>query len=186
MVTAQLIAALLCAEPAWERVAEEDGLVLESQPVPGTSHENLRVTGTTLASPEQFIAAWWGEAKDTSASPEVVKRDVFRDTENERLYWDLLDASPASQRDYVMRLTRKGLTVEFQSVDDLRRPKGVYVRMSVRGSVTAAPDPKGARITYVVFTDVGGLIHPVFSRSAQRKASFHLVREIRRRAEKAR
>lgn len=175
---------MLCAEPAWERVTDEDGLVLESQVVPGTSHENLRVVGTTSASPEAFIAAWWGTAKDFSASPEVVKRDVFLDSENERLYWDLLNASPASDRDYVMRLKKKGLTVEFESVDDFRRPKGVYVRMSIRGSVTATPDPKGARITYVVFTDVGGMIHPAFSRSAQRKASFNLVREIRRRAEK--
>lgn len=176
---------MLCAEPAWERVTEEDGLVLETQPVPGTAHENLRVTGTTRASPEQFIAAWWGTAKDFSASPEVVKRDVYRDTENERLYWDLLDASPASARDYVMRLEKKGLTVEFETVDDVRRPKGVYVRMTIRGSVTATPDPKGARISYVVFTDVGGMIHPAFARRAQRKGSFNLVREIRRRAEKA-
>ncbi len=185
MLLAPLVAVLLCADNNWEKLSEEDGLVLEVQPISGSMLENLRVTGTTRASPEDFIKAWWGSAKDFSASPEIVKREIFLDDENERLYWDQIRASPASDRDYVMSLKKKGNTVEFQSVDDKRKPtSNDFVRMNLRGSVTAAPDPKGARITYVVFTDIGGLVPPAFARGAQRKASFNLVREIRRRAEK--
>lgn len=185
MLLLPLLAVVLSAEQVWERQAEEDGLLLETQSVPGSMAERLRVTGTTRASPEAFIAAWWGKASDFSASPEISKREILKDEENDRLYWDLINASPASDRDYVMSVKKKANTVEFKSVDDPRKPADAYVRMKLYGTVTAEPDPKGARITYTVFTDIGGLIPPTFARGAQRKASFNLVREIKKRAEKS-
>jgi hypothetical protein len=179
-----LLALLLCA--GWETVAQDDGLTIEVQPVEGSAFENLRVTGTTSASPEAYAAAWWGKASDSSASPEVAKREIFVDEPNERLYWDLVRSAPASDRDYVMHLKRNGNEITFESVDDKRKPAGDYVRMRLKGSLKVTPDPKGARITYVVFTDIGGLVPPLFARGAQRQASINLVKEIRRRAEAAR
>jgi hypothetical protein len=178
-----LLAVVLSADAAWQRVAEEDGLVLESQAVEGSSFERLRVTGTTSASPDSYMKAWWGKASDRSASPEVIKREIFSDGEDERLYWDLIHAPPASDRDYVMHLTKKGLELKFESVDDPRKPAGDYVRMKLHGTMTVAPDSKGARITYVVYTELGGAVPALFARGAQRKAALGLVKEIRRRAE---
>jgi hypothetical protein len=187
MLSALLLLAT-CAEAPWQRELEEDGLVVESQQVEGSAFENLRVTGTTTATPEQFMKAWWGKATDSSASPEIIRRELFVDQEDERLYWDQIHAPPASDRDYVMHLSKRredngAQALRFESVDDPRKPKGDLVRMKLEGALTATPTDKGARIVYVVHTDLGGAIPAFFARGAQRRSALGLVREIRRRAE---
>jgi len=191
VLTATLIAVALTAEPSWEVQTQEDGLVLDTQKVEGSSYENVRVTGTTKASPEVFWSTWWGKASDRSATPEVVKREVFVDGENERLYWDLVSAPLVSDREYVMKMTRwkddatGAFHIRFQSVADARKPpREGSVPLKLVGSVLVTPEPKGGcRFDYRMFSDVGGAVPAVFARGAQRKSSLQLSKENRRRAE---
>src|SRR4051812_9219352 len=105
MSCASLVLMLLAVEPPWERVSDEDGLVLEVQATAGA--DRLRVIGASPASAEEFARRWWALTRDTSASPEVTKRDMFIDGEDERLYYDVVRApAPVTDRDYVVRASR--------------------------------------------------------------------------------
>lgn len=186
-----LLSVALAAAPSWQKQTEEDGLVLDVQPVAGSSYERVRVTGTSKASPEVFWTIWWGKATDSSASPEVVKREILSDADAERVYWDLVTAPFISDREYVMKMTRRrdeatgALSIRFQSVSDARKPpREGSVPLLLDGSLQVTPEPKGGcRFEYVMFSDVGGAVPAVFVRGAQRKSSLTLSRENRRRAE---
>ncbi len=191
MLLAATVAVALAAEPSWERQAEEDGLVLDVQKVQGSPFERVRVSGTTKASPEIFWTTWWGKVRDSSASPEVVKREVIVDEEYERIYWDLVSAPLIADREYVMKMTRRreeangAFSVRFQTVADARKPpRDGSVPLKLEGSMVVAPEPKGgSHFEYVMFTDVGGSVPAVFARGALRKSSLSLSKENRRRAE---
>jgi hypothetical protein len=174
----------------WERLFERDGVTLEVQTVPGSGFENVRVTSTTTASPQAFIKALWGVATDSSASPEVVRREVLLDEARERLYYDVVHPPPASDRDYVMHETwaeDAGVTtLHFVTVSDPRKPvtKDLVRFGRVAGSFSAAPRAGGgSTLTYVIFTDLGGSIPAWLTRGAQRDAAKKFALEIRRRAE---
>jgi hypothetical protein len=187
---AVIVLALLTAAP-WQKVSDEDGFLLEAQAVEGSPFENLRVTTTTSVSPETFAKAQWGKATDTSASPEVAKRTLFVDEARERLYYELIRTPIVSDRDFVMRETLSSddatgaWTVKFDTVADKRAPEvpGVVRMPKVAGSVVATPSATGATVVYNVFTDVGGSVPAVFTRSTQRKNAVTWLKEIRRRAE---
>ena len=44
--------------PMWQRVSEENGLVVEVQQVAGSACENVRVRGTSTASTDTFANVW--------------------------------------------------------------------------------------------------------------------------------
>ncbi|MBL8951807.1 MAG: hypothetical protein JNK82_13580 [Myxococcaceae bacterium] len=186
-----LVGLLAGATDGWEQIAEEDGLVLSEQGVAGSRFDRVRVTGTTRASAEAMADVWWGKAEDLTSTPEVTKREVMRDDTNDRLYWDLISAPPISDRDYVMRETRRRdpatgvVTIVYKSVDDARKPSSTHVRMSLEGSFTATPLPNGGcTFTYQMHTDVGGSVPAVLTRGPQRKSALGLARENRRLAER--
>jgi hypothetical protein len=191
MFGALALVTLLSADPhAWRKLSDDDGFTLEAQDVDGSSFETLRVTCSTKATPEGFITALWGKAKDSSASPEVVQRDVFVDEARERLYHDVIRTPIVSDRDFVMHevitVSDDGTwTMKFDNVSDKRAPeKDGIVRMpKCLGTVAASPAPQGAKIVYTVFTDVGGAVPAVLTRGSQRKAAVTWLKEIRRRAE---
>lgn len=185
---------VLGAEPGgkkWERVNERDGAVLEVQEVAGSGFENIRVTCTTKVSPQDFLKALWGKAADTSANPEVVRREVLIDEEKVRRYWDLVRAPPASDRDYVLHKEwaedeRKAITMTFTTVDDPKKPpsKDLVRFGKVAGRFVAAPRPSGgSELTYVIFTDLGGAIPAWLTRGAMRESARKFVLELKRRAE---
>src|SRR5581483_8832127 len=191
MFGALALVTLLSAGPhPWRKVSDDDGFVLEAQDVDGSSFENLRVTCATTASPERFITALWGKAQDSSASPEVVKREVFVDEPRERLYHDVIRTPIVSDRDFVMHeaitVDNDGTwTMKFDNVSDARAPEkdGVVRMPKCLGTVVASPAPGGAKVVYTVFTDVGGAVPAVLTRGSQRKAAVTWLKEIRRRAE---
>lgn len=188
-----LLLLLLGAEPdkPWVRINERDGLKLEVQDVAGTGFENVRVTATTKAAPRVFMKALWGVATDSSASPEVTRREVLEDEEHFRTYYDVVHAPPASDRDYVMhevwREDRAGIiTMDFDTVDVPSKPvtKELIRFPKITGTFTIAPRAEGGSdLTYVVFTDLGGDLPAWLTRGAQREAARKFVLEIRRRAE---
>jgi hypothetical protein len=190
---AVLLAAVLAASP-WEKVSDEDGFLLEVQQADGSPFENLRVTTTTSVSPETFAKALWGKSTDTSASPEVAKRTLFVDEPRERLYYELIRTPIVSDRDFVMHETLTNddatgvWTVKFDTVTDKRGPEvpGVVRMPKVAGTVVVTPAEKGARVVYNVFSDPGGSVPAVFTRSNQRKGAVTWLKENRRRAEAAR
>ena len=184
--------AFLSSADAWSTVSTEDGMTLAVQPVSGSSHERIRVTTTTKATPAAFIDALWGKLEDRSLNPEVVKRDILEDGETARVYWDLIRSPPVTDRDYVMRSSRAldeatGVyTHRFETVSDARKKEREdIVRMVVKGSCTATPrQGGGSDVVYEVFSDVKGNIPAFLARGPGRKSALQFIREVKRRAEK--
>jgi carbon monoxide dehydrogenase subunit G len=55
--------------------------------------------------------------------------------------------------------------------------------MKLDGTLSVHPTDKGARVVYIVHTDLGGAIPAFFARAAQRRSAINIVREARRRAQ---
>jgi hypothetical protein len=95
-----------------------------------------------------------------------------------------------SDRDYVLHVklvqpAQSGrCEITFESVEDPDHPKlpGV-VRISLHGRWTVTPAADGkSLLTYVVYSDPGGGVPPLFAKSGQRDASIELVKRILARA----
>ena len=198
LVVAALLQSVGCSRPAaadgtWKTVDHQDGLTLETRAVKGSPYDRLRVTGTTSATPTQFMDALWGQAGDRSLNPEVVQRDVLEDKPDERIYWDKISAPVVSDRDYVLHMTRAldpktGVyTQRFESVtDDRRKPTSGIVRMQLDGSCTITPLASGgSSVVYEIFTDIGGSTPAFMASGAMKKSALRYVSDVRRRAEVA-
>lgn len=192
LTVAPLIAALLSQAPTtWEPVDEDDGVKLEIQPGKGSSLERVKVSGSSNASPEQFATAWWGKASDSSAHPEVVRREVLDESERERVFYDVVRAPIISDRDYVARTTKVvdpesgAVTLTFQSIDDARKPvSDRLIRMTMEAQVTFTPQPSGgSRFEYTVTSDLKGSIPSGFVSRFQRRSVMKLAQVMLRRAE---
>lgn len=183
--------ALFSNSDGWTRVSTEGDLTLWVQAVPGSSHERVRVTTATRATPTAFMDALWGKLEDRSLNPEVVKRDILEDGALQRRYWDVVRAPPVSDRDYVMQASRSldeksGVySHAFETVRDERKPERPdMVRMTVKGSCVVTPrEGGGSDVVYEVFTDVAGSIPAFLARGPGRKSALQFIREVKRRAE---
>jgi hypothetical protein len=187
---ATILVILMSASPdSWTKVAVDDGLTLESQSVEGSSYERLRVTGITKASAKAFMDAAW-DVSDTRANPEVARREMLSDGPQERVYWDLVRAAPVSDRDVILKMSRRvdargAYNARFDSISDDRKPeKDGVIRIIVRGTWHIVPLPSGgAEFTYEIYSDPAGDIPPFMVTAASRDAALRVARNARRRAE---
>ncbi len=189
-VTAGVLAILVVASPdSWTKIAVDDGLTLEAQAVEGSSYERLRVTGTTKASAKEFMDAAW-DISDSRGNPEVAQREILSDGPQERVYWDLVRAAPVSDRDVILKMTRRvdsrgTFNARFDSISDVRKPeKEGVIRITVRGAWHVTPLPSGgAEFTYEIYSDPAGDIPSFMVTAASRDAALRVARNVRRRAE---
>jgi hypothetical protein len=173
-------------------VSDEGGVVVETQAVPGSGFERIRVRCGTRASPRAFFLTLWSTASDLAFSPLVVRRDVLLDEPQVRRYHDVVHAPPAGDRDYVAHETWSEdeathvVSMRFEAVDDPRSPvTAELVRFPrLEGSMTLRPRADGGSVvTYEVYTELGGSLPAWLTRGPQRDAARTFVLEIRKRAE---
>ena len=106
------------------------------------------------------------------------KREVIRDTANERVYYDQVRTPVVSDRDYTIairapsRPTPRASASQliYETANELGPPvRPGFVRIpNIHGSWTAESDGKGGtRMTYLNFSDPGGSLPAFLAHGAQ-------------------
>lgn len=191
-MTSLVLFALLATQGTdWRTVTDEGDVAVAVQPVPGSTMERVRISGTSTANADVFAAAWWGEAKRTRKVASVTRRDVLDDTGDARVVYDVVAVPMGSERDYVLRATRTKdaktgvVTLRYDGIEDARRPVSPdRLRMKVTATVVVTPTSTGGcRFEHVVFSDIGGSLPAFLITEGQRRATLQLAKEVRREAE---
>jgi len=183
---------LLAADPAFTKEGEADGYVIESRKVEGSAFAELRLTGTTTASPEAFCNAAFGTGKFDPEEPDLKSRAILQESEHERVTHDLISPPLVSDREYTVRTVRTlsspdRCTVKIDSANDLA-PIPVAGRVmitNIHSTWLGERQPGGkTRVTYQIFTDPAGAIPPFLIEGSRRKLAVQWLKMIVRRAEK--
>jgi hypothetical protein len=187
-----VIAALLSlsaphAEP-WKLDREVDGMKVELREV-GSGFPEVRVSTQSALPLTALCDAVWG--KGERATGDFKKRVVISETDTERWTYEQIRVPLVSDRDCVMRVNLVELpatgrcVVTFQTGAHKDYPPTTdHERVKlVKGSWLIAPDASGkVKVTYVVYSEPGGAIPPLFARGGQRDAAVSFMKQILQRA----
>jgi hypothetical protein len=189
---ATLIAAVLAAEPAWEKVSETDGITIEQRTVGGSKFVELKFTTQTDKTPRSLCDAAFGDGKFDAAEPDLKSRAIVQESADERVTYEQITPPIVSNRDYVVRARRlmegEACRMTFEAANELGpKPPDGWVRVSkLKGHWLFEPLEGGkTRLTYVVFTDPGGSIPPFLVEGNRRKLGVNWVKMIESRGKKA-
>lgn len=194
MPFALLASLLLAADAGFTFEGEEEGYVLESRAVVGSPFAELRLTGTSTASPEAFCNAVFGAGKFDPEEPDLKSREVLRESAHERVTHDLISPPVVSDREYTVRTVRTlesaaRCTVKTDSANDLAPPAAagrvVITRIHALWVGERQPDGK-TRLSYQIFTDPAGSVPAFLVEGSRRKLAVKWLKMIAGRAEKAR
>ncbi|MHB8874907.1 MAG: SRPBCC family protein [Myxococcaceae bacterium] len=182
-----LVPASLASE--WKEVSEGGGVRVETREVKGSGFEEIRVTGEFAATPARACEAIW--ARDLNPPQDwFPKREVVRETLNERWYYEVVATPLVQDRDYTVHLSREsdgplGCLLRFD-LDNAAGPpkkKGVVRMAALRGSWQVTPSGEaGARVVYTLFNDPGGNVPAFLSRGSQRTRAVEWVKGMMARA----
>lgn len=186
------MSAVAIAEPAWRRVTEKDGVLVETRAVPGSRVHEVRAVATIEASPEACYAVVRAFDDYARTMPYVKESRVLR-TEGDALLWaySRVEAPLVSARDYTLRVstTREpdgAIRMAWVPADEAGpAPRKGVVRVPVnRGSWTFAPldGGKRARATYQLLTDPGGSVTAWLADQANKTAVPDVLRAVRKAA----
>ena len=187
-----LIASLLAAEPAYEKVSETDGITIEQRTVAGSKFVELRFTTLTDKSPRSLCDAAFGDGRFDAAEPDLKSRAILQESADERVTYEQITPPIVSNRDYVVRARRivegAACRMTFEAANELgpKLPDG-WVRVTkLRGWWSFEPlDGGKTKLTYVVFTDPGGSIPSFLVEGNRRKLGVSWVKMIESRGKKA-
>lgn len=179
-----LLVALGAAD--FSRVADDDGVLVESRPVDGSAWLEYRVTTTTTGDVEALCARAFGTGAMDPEEPHLISRIVLLERKDERVTWDQIAPPMVSRRDYVVRRTRTHgpageCRVEFHSDPSLAPPpKEGWVRIEVlHGAFVFTPLPGGkVRVVHTVHMEPGGLIAPFVAEPQRRQMAVAWVRRL--------
>ena len=181
----------LAAPPApWTLFRVVDGLKVELRDVSGSHFEEIRVTAHSRLPLPALCDAVWG--KGAKATGDFKKRVVISESETERWTYEQIRLPVVSDRDCVMHVellqpAESGrCEVRFRSAKHKDYPPALgHERVgAVRGQWTLVPDAKGeVDVTYVVYSEPGGAIPPLFAKGGQRDAAVSFMKQILKRAE---
>jgi len=189
---ATLIAAVLTAEPAWEKISETDGITIEQRTVGGSKFVELKFTTQTDKTPRSLCDAAFGDGKFDAAEPDLKSRAIVQESADERVTYEQITPPIVSNRDYVVRARRlmegEACRMTFEAANELGpKPPDGWVRVNkLKGHWLFEPLEGGkTRLTYVVFTDPGGSIPPFLVEGNRRKLGVNWVKMIESRGKKA-
>ena len=187
-----VIAALLAAEPAYEKVSETDGITIEQRNVAGSKFVELKFTTQTNKTARSLCDAAFGDGKFDAAEPDLKSRAIVQESADERVTYEQITPPIVSNRDYVVRARRlmegQACRMTFEAANELGpKPPDGWVRVSkLKGHWLFEPLEGGkTRLTYVVFTDPGGSIPPFLVEGNRRKLGVNWVKMIESRGKTA-
>ncbi len=148
---------------AWQSVSAKDGLQLQARDLSGQPYQEYMVSGASALTVEEidkrFIERFM-TVKDAR-----IERTLIEQTADKIVLYDRIRTPIASDRDYVLELTRhfdektKTLTWSFNPGHAERKPCDGCVRMTaIRGSWTFIGAEKGSTLQYIVYSDPGGSV----------------------------
>ncbi len=185
MLTALVLISLAQPENSavFEKVSNEDGLLLERRTVPGSGSYEFRVTTKTRLSVDamcEVVFEWGTRGKDV---PGLIARKEISAIPDERVIYDQFSIPIVSNRDYAITVKRVrsddgSCRVKF-SLSNEKAPKKLdgWVRLDkLWGSWTLTPKDGGTELVYVQFSDPGGSVPSVFANGAQRDRALESVR----------
>ena len=166
----------------WRIASDEDGIRMETRPLPGERFDELRVSTSLKVSPQTVADYLFGkylEEKNKNISRTFIKR------EPELTIWsDVLRTPLISERCYSMRFEKQThangeIRVRFVSLDYLgKKPKPDCIALRSRGEWVLTPAGSGTRLTYASLTDVGGKVPVALARRSLSAAAISSVRKV--------
>jgi hypothetical protein len=182
------------AEPAWEKVADTEGIVVYTRGREGTNIREVKATGM-IDAPPQSVWAFIRDYPNYTKNMPYTRESIVLATENEgktTFFYSVLDFPFIDSRDFVLKILDESdwkdgagflkstwKTTTEHTVKERRR----LVRIRVNeGYWLLEPKENGAKTwaTYYVFTDPGGAIPTFIVNKANSTAVPDLMRAVRK------
>jgi ribosome-associated toxin RatA of RatAB toxin-antitoxin module len=179
------------ASEDWQRLADQEGMVIESRTVDGTSMRAVRVTTHDAFPPARIMATLWRQDEYPQFVKSFAQVDVLRDDGDTKLVYERIHVPFGSARDMTLRITRTfsaptGVweVVSTAVPDEGPPPSPGYVRVHASRSVwRLVPGADGGTdVSYDIRTDAGGLLPGWIVARIQKSAAAKFVRAILDRA----
>jgi hypothetical protein len=172
---ATLTLLLLTAEPAFKKVDEVDGVLVEARPVEGSKVVELRLTTTTTRTVKSLCDAAFGSGKFDPAEPDLKSRKILEEHEDDRVTYEQISPPVVANRDYAVRARRVrsddgSCRMFFEAANELapKSPDG-WVRIEkLKGVWQFEPVDGKTRVTYLIHSDPAGAL-PAFMVEGSRR-----------------
>lgn len=151
--------------PAWEPIAEKEGVRVATRPVPGSELLEVRVQGIIEAPPEAVLATLLDVEAYTKTMPYTAEVKVLKREGDSVWIYQVIDAPLASKRDLAMKITvvrGPGGKVGTRWIldEELSPPRreGIVRVPASEGGWDLLPirGGKATRATYRIHSDPGG------------------------------
>jgi hypothetical protein len=183
-----MVAASAGAQSAeWRPDGIVDGIQIEKRDVAGSGFDELRVTATSPAPLEALCLAIYPKPYDPRPVGHVKKRELLRETENDRWTYELVAVPVVSDRDYVIHYklveppSSGRCEVSFETLNEGVRPPppGVVRIPMIRGRWSLAPIQSGKVVVhYQIFTDPGGSVPAFVARGGMRDSAIDYMKIV--------
>ena len=187
-----IFTALLLAAP-WKADGSAQGFAIEKRPAKASGLYETRISGPVDLPPKAIFDVLWDVKRQKAFAPHVKRLDILEVQEDSVVIYEQVDIPAATDRDYVLRLTKTvdektGLYQVAAEVAPGPPPDKDHVRMTdIWSQFTIEPGDKGGSIiTYHSFGDPAGALPTWLKNAAATRAPLDfvlaIVAEARRRA----
>jgi len=166
----------------WRIASDKKGIRVETRSIPGERFDELRVSTSLKATPEEIADYLFGKYLDEKNKN--IRRTFVQRGRDLTLWSDVLSTPIISERCYSMRFERQPpvdgeIRVKFASLKYLGNNAPVAcVPLRSRGEWIMTPDGADTRLVYVSLTDVGGKVPVSFARRSMSSAAILSVRKV--------
>jgi hypothetical protein len=175
----------------WRPDGTSRGVFVERRDVPGSHFDELRLSLVSPLSLQRLCEAIYPKVYDSHVEQRFKKKELLRQTDNERWTYEQISVPVVSDRDYVMhaKLDQPASTgrceVTFETTQDPSRPPvpGLVRIPIVRGRWDLDPTTDGrVSVRYQIFSEPGGGIPALFAQGSQKSAAIDFMKIILARA----
>lgn len=183
--------ALADAPAPWRADGTTAGVFVERRDVPGSHFDELRLSLVSSLSLQRLCEAIYPRVYDVRIEQRFKRKELLRETENERWSYEQISVPVVSDRDYVMHVKRIQAAstgrceVTFETTQDPSKPPvSGFVRIPlVRGRWDLDPTTDGRVIVrYQIFSEPGGSIPAFLAQGSQKSAAVDFMKIILARA----
>jgi hypothetical protein len=179
-----LLAADTHPEPSWTTLSSSGGYVLEQRAVKDSDFFEYRVS-TDVELPVSTLCdgifEWASMGRDHAM---LLSRRLLEESADARVVYDQIQApGPVAPRDFAFSMHRQrgrdgSCRIEVALCNDKAPPLAQgWVRLTrLRSHWDLEPRPRGAHVTYWLFSEPGGSIPPVLVHGSQRDAALDTVK----------
>jgi hypothetical protein len=192
IISAIFFALPLAGGPAWEKISEKEGIVVERRPHAGSVFYELRATARLNDPPATVFATVSNYRAFAEFIPYMKSLSVLREEGDTAYVYERIGMPLVADRDYTLKLNKRVdaagqvYSLDFESADDAGPPpqKSLVRAQHIRGSWTLQPGAggKGTLLIYEFYSEPGGSLPSFIVNAAQRSAPREVVLAMIRRA----